>query len=86
MLVLHSPQCLECVTGRNYRKKKRYKINPDSMKLNGVLIFRISDFKRYFDFSSFWSEKDEFFRLVKPYDILDDFMAYSFKRDKFKTE
>ena len=43
------------------------------MKLNGVLIFRITDFRRYFDFPSFWSEKDEFFQLVKPYDILDDF-------------
>ncbi len=53
------------------------------MKLNGVLIFRITDFRRYFDFPSFWSEKDEFFRLVKPYDILDDFFFDTEQEKKY---
>ena len=43
------------------------------MKQNGVIIYRISDLKRFFDFFSFWNSQNEFFELVMPSGSIDDF-------------
>ena len=43
------------------------------MKMNGVVILRISDFKRFFDFQEFWSQKQEFIELFNQEGYLDFF-------------
>ena len=43
------------------------------MKMNGVIILRISDFKRFFDFQEFWSQKEEFINLFNQEGYLDFF-------------
>lgn len=43
------------------------------MKMNGVIIMRISDFKRFFDFQEFWSHKEEFINLFNQEGYLDFF-------------
>ena len=43
------------------------------MKLDGVLILRISDLKRFFDFQSFWVSARTFIDAVAPNGQLDDF-------------
>lgn len=51
------------------------------MKLNGVIILRITDFRRFFDFVSFWGQKEKFIQLVKPLGRVDH---YFFDTDKEK--
>ena len=43
------------------------------MKMNGVIIMRISDFKRFFDFQEFWSHKEEFIDLFNQEGYMDFF-------------
>lgn len=35
------------------------------MKLDGIIILRITDFRRFFDFASFWKKREEFCMLIK---------------------
>lgn len=42
------------------------------MKLNGIIILRITDFRRFFDFDSFWARRKEFLQLVKPNGTMSD--------------
>ena len=43
------------------------------MKMNGVIILRISDFKRFFNFQEFWSQKEEFINLFNQEGYVDFF-------------
>ena len=50
------------------------------IKLQGVIILRISDFRRYFSFHEFWQKKDDFLKLFQQefYQSCEEIQPYLF--------